>query len=90
MQAVILAAGMGKRMGTYTANIPKCMLKVGRKTIIEHTIEVLSDRGVRRFVIVTGHKGRKLREFLLQKFEIDFIFVITMFTAKQTTYTVFI
>ena len=75
MQAVILAAGMGKRMGTYTANIPKCMLKVGRKTIIEHTIEVLSDRGVRRFVIVTGHKGRKLREFLLQKFELDFIFV---------------
>lgn len=75
MQAVILAAGMGSRLGHHTANIPKCMLKVGRKTIIEHAIETLSGKRVRKFVIVTGHKGRKLREFLLQRFDLDFTFI---------------
>lgn len=75
MQAVILAAGRGSRLGHHTADIPKCMLRVGRKTIIEHAIETLSSKGVRRFVIVTGHKGRKLREFLLQRFDLDITFV---------------
>ena len=75
MQAVILAAGMGNRLGNYTADNPKCMLKVGRKTIIEHIIEVLSSKGVKKFVVVTGYKGRKLREFLQRKFDFDFTFV---------------
>ncbi|MDI9610225.1 MAG: phosphocholine cytidylyltransferase family protein [Archaeoglobales archaeon] len=75
MKAVILAAGMGSRLGNYTEQIPKCMLKVGKKTIIEHAIEVLSSFGIKSFVIVTGHKGRKLRKFLTENFDLDFTFV---------------
>ncbi|MEM0202688.1 MAG: phosphocholine cytidylyltransferase family protein [Archaeoglobaceae archaeon] len=75
MRAVILAAGVGSRLGHHTAEIPKCMLRVGEKTIIEHAIEVLSSFGVKSFVIVTGHKGRKLRKFLETRFDFDFSFV---------------
>ncbi len=75
MQAVILAAGMGSRLGHYTTENPKCMLRVNRKTIIEHAIEVLSTRGVKKFVVVTGYKGRKLREFLERKFDLEFTFI---------------
>ncbi len=75
MKAVILAAGVGSRLGHYTAEIPKCMLRVGEKTIIEHSIEVLSSFGIKSFVIVTGHKGRKLRKFLETRFDLDFSFV---------------
>lgn len=75
MMAVILAAGLGSRLGYHTAEIPKCMLRVGEKTIIEHTVEVLSSFGLKSFVIVTGHKGRKLRKFLETRFDLDFSFI---------------
>ncbi|MFN3384766.1 MAG: hypothetical protein ACK401_07715 [Archaeoglobaceae archaeon] len=66
---------MGSRLGHHTAEIPKCVLVVGEKTIIEHSIEVISSFRVRRFVIVTGHKGGKLRKFLETRFDFDFSFV---------------
>jgi 2-aminoethylphosphonate-pyruvate transaminase len=53
--AVILAAGMGTRLGKRGTEIPKGFLKLGDKTIIEESINKLTAIGITRIVIVTGH-----------------------------------
>ncbi|MCX6565822.1 MAG: aminotransferase class I/II-fold pyridoxal phosphate-dependent enzyme [Candidatus Aminicenantes bacterium] len=55
MQAIILAAGMGKRLGELTKNSTKCMVKVDGKRLIEYALEALAAQGIRKAVIVTGH-----------------------------------
>ncbi|MBP5758964.1 MAG: NTP transferase domain-containing protein, partial [Bacteroidales bacterium] len=46
MQAIILAAGMGKRLGEYTQNNTKCMLEVNGIRLIDRTLEILHNVGV--------------------------------------------
>ncbi len=53
--AVILAAGLGVRMGPRGKLMPKGLLRVGGGTLIEQSVAALRDRGVGRIVIVTGH-----------------------------------
>jgi len=55
MQAIILAAGMGKRLGELTRNSTKCMVKVDGKRLIEYALDALAAQGIRKAVIVTGH-----------------------------------
>ena len=66
MQALILAAGMGKRLGKYTKNNTKCMLKVNNKTLIERTIEALVDNGVKKLILVVGYKNENVKKYLLE------------------------
>ena len=61
MQALMLAAGMGKRLGKYTKGNTKCMLKIQDKTLIERAIEALLDAGIKRFVINGVIKENMLR-----------------------------
>ncbi len=81
MQALMLAAGMGKRLGKYTQGNTKCMLKIQDKTLIERAIEALYEAGIRRFVIVVGYKGDNLKRFLLEECdnpivkEMDLVFI---------------
>ena len=53
--AVILAAGLGVRMGPRGKLMPKGLLQVGGETLVERSVAALRDRGVGRIVIVTGH-----------------------------------
>jgi NDP-sugar pyrophosphorylase family protein len=63
VKAVILAAGKGTRMGDLTANLPKPMVLVEGKPVLEHIIEGLRDEaGIRDFFIVTGWCGHVIRE----------------------------
>lgn len=76
MQALMLAAGMGKRLGAYTNNQTKCMVKVGGKTLLEHAADALRQAGIRKFVIVVGYEGEKLMAFAREKlpdFELEFV-----------------
>ncbi len=57
MRAMILAAGLGKRMLPLTADVPKPLLKVGDKTLIEHQIDKLVAGGVSGIVINHFHLG---------------------------------
>jgi dTDP-glucose pyrophosphorylase len=58
VKAVILAAGKGTRMGGLTADIPKPMLPVQGRPILEHILTGLRDAaGIREFFIVTGHRA---------------------------------
>ncbi|WP_457554816.1 phosphocholine cytidylyltransferase family protein [Candidatus Pyrohabitans sp.] len=62
MKGVILAAGLGRRLGKLTAEKPKTLLQVGSRPLISHILRSLSSCGVRDVIIVTGHGDRKLRE----------------------------
>ena len=67
MQALMLAAGMGKRLGKYTQGNTKCMLKIQGKTLIERAIEACLDAGIKKFILVIGYKGDNLKKYLLEE-----------------------
>lgn len=64
MQAIILAAGMGKRLKELTRDNTKCMVKVNGVTLIERMLRQIERENVSRIVIVTGYEGQKLREYI--------------------------
>lgn len=64
MQAIILAAGMGKRLGEYTKNCTKCMVPVNGVTLIDRLLGQLSKLDLNRVVIVVGYKGQKLIDYV--------------------------
>lgn len=64
MRAMILAAGLGKRMQPLTADLPKPLLKVGDKSLIEHQISRLAEGGVTGVVINHFYLGAMIEELL--------------------------
>ena len=64
MQAIILAAGMGKRLKQLTRNNTKCMVKVGGVPLINRTLRQLDSLDLSRIIIVTGYEGQKLRDHI--------------------------
>ena len=64
MQGLILAAGMGRRLGELTKNNPKCMVKVNGVTLIDRMLHQLDVRGLSRIVIVVGYEGQKLMDYI--------------------------
>ena len=76
MQGLILAAGMGLRLGEHTKQKPKCMLEINGEKLIENQINALKNAGINKVVIVCGHKKDVLKEFVSNRFkdtEITFI-----------------
>lgn len=64
MQALILAAGMGKRLKGLTENNTKCMVKVNGVTLAERMLSQLDRKHLSRIVIVTGYEGQKLVDYI--------------------------
>lgn len=64
MQAIILAAGMGKRLKKLTRSNTKCMVKVNGVTLIERLLRQLDVKNLKRIIIVTGYESGKLRDFI--------------------------
>ena len=64
MQAIILAAGMGKRLGEYTQNNTKCMVEVNGVKLIDRVFKQLATLPISRVVMVIGYEGEKLRNYL--------------------------
>ena len=64
MQAIILAAGMGKRLKELTSDNTKCMVKVNGVTLIERMLRQIERQKVSRIVIVTGYEGQKLKDYI--------------------------
>ena len=69
MQAIILAAGMGKRLGNLTENQTKCMIPFGSGKLIDHLLSALSQVELSRIVIVTGYKGQGIRDYLGEQYK---------------------
>ena len=64
MQAIILAAGMGKRLGELTKSNTKCMVKVNGIRIIERMLSQLEKLQLQRIVMVVGYQSEPLRSFV--------------------------
>lgn len=64
MQAIILAAGMGKRLKELTRNATKCMVEVNGVTLIERALTALDRLSLERIVLVIGYEGKKLQEYV--------------------------
>ncbi len=64
MQAVILAAGMGKRLKELTRNNTKCMIKVNGVTLIDRMLHQIEKYRFSRVVIVVGYESQKLIEYI--------------------------
>ena len=69
MQAIILAAGMGRRLGELTQNNTKCMVEVNGVRLIDRTIAQLSKFNIKRLVIVIGYEGRKLIDYIGHRYD---------------------
>lgn len=68
MKAVILAAGLAARLRPLTDHIPKCLLPIGGKPILERTVENLIDNRISELIIVTGYLETQIRQFIIEKF----------------------
>lgn len=64
MQAIILAAGMGKRLKNLTENNTKCMVKVNGVALIDRMLHQIEKHNLSRIVIVIGYKGKELIEYI--------------------------
>ena len=62
-KAVILAAGRGTRMRELTAELPKPMIEVRRKPVLQHIVEGLSDAGIRDCLVVVGYRADAVQNF---------------------------
>lgn len=68
MKVVILAGGFGTRLSEYTDTIPKPMVQVGGKPMIEHIMKLYSDYGHKEFYIALGYKGHVIKDYFKKNF----------------------
>lgn len=77
MKAVILAAGMASRLRPLTLNTPKCLLKVGERSLLQRSMDALVQNGIKDFVIVTGYLHEMIENFVREQYgdTIDVTFI---------------
>jgi histidinol-phosphate/aromatic aminotransferase/cobyric acid decarboxylase-like protein/choline kinase len=76
MQAIILAAGMGNRLGKYTKNNTKCMLSINGTTLAERALDALNEVGIRKCIFVVGYKKENVIKFLGNRYKnVEIIYV---------------
>ena len=68
MKAIILAAGMASRLRPLTLNTPKCLLKVGERSLLQRSLDALIHNGINEFVIVTGYLHEMIENFVAEKY----------------------
>ena len=69
MQAIILAAGMGRRLGEYTKDNTKCMLPVNGVRLIDRLLTQLSKQALNRVVIVVGYQRQNLIDYIGDRYD---------------------
>ncbi|MCR5043811.1 MAG: aminotransferase class I/II-fold pyridoxal phosphate-dependent enzyme [Bacteroidaceae bacterium] len=69
MQAIILAAGMGRRLGELTRENTKCMVEVNGVRLIDRLLGQLSGLSLRRVIIVVGYQGQNLMDYIGHRYD---------------------
>ena len=68
MKAIILAAGMASRLRPLTNNTPKCLLKIGERSLLQRSIDALTSNGIKEIVIVTGYLHNQIEDFVREQY----------------------
>lgn len=92
MQAIILAAGMGKRLGELTHGNTKCMISVGGETLISRLLRQLDKLNLERIILVVGYKAQELKDHLQTKsHKIPIIFIDnTIYDKTNNIYSLYL
>ena len=67
-EAIILCGGQATRFRPYTNRIPKALVKINKKPIIDHQIEWLEKYGYNRIILAAGYKHKKLAKYVNKKY----------------------
>ena len=73
-QVVILAGGKGTRMREMTEDLPKPMVPIGGKPVLDHLINIFSKQGSFEFIICTGYLGEKISSYYENNLNIKVVF----------------
>lgn len=65
-RAILIAAGRGKRLGSHTDEVPKCMVQVGARPILGWVWHALRSAGITELVVIRGYRGDVLESFVRQ------------------------
>ena len=79
MKVVILCGGFGSRLAEETKLIPKPMVKIGKKPIIDHVINIYKHHGFKKFILATGYKSKIIEKHYANKKNISCVY-----TGKKT------
>ena len=86
MKVVILAGGYGTRISEYTSLIPKPMIKIGDRPILEHIMNIYSKYGHNDFFIALGYKGEVIKDYFLKYHILNSDFKIDLETGLVEPY----
>ena len=86
MKAIILAGGLGTRLGNLTESIPKPMVKIDNKPILYHIMSSFSKHGINDFVIALGYKSEVIKDYFLNFRERNSNFNINIKSGKTEYY----
>ncbi|MDR2842697.1 MAG: D-glycero-beta-D-manno-heptose 1,7-bisphosphate 7-phosphatase [Spirochaetaceae bacterium] len=81
MKTVIMAGGKGTRISSVASDIPKPMIPIAGKPILQHQIECLTENGLNDITIVVGHLGEKIKDYF--KDGKNFNCAISYYTEKE-------
>ena len=76
MKAVVLAAGEGKRLRPFTETMPKVMLPVGNKPVLEHILDALKNTGITEIILVVGYKKEVIMDYFKDYKKIKITYVV--------------
>lgn len=86
MKAIILAAGMGKRLMPYTEKIPKALIKINGKPIIFHIIDRVLSCGIDEIVIIVGFQADLMKKLIKENYkEANIKFITNLIHGKTNT-----
>ena len=90
MKAFILAAGVSRRLYPHTYNIPKCLLKVGNKCIIDYQLQALEALGINNVTMIVGYHREMLKDHVTKNFStLNFSFLTNHhYFETNTAYSV--
>lgn len=76
IKAIVLAAGEGKRLRPFTETMPKVMLPVANKPLLEYVIDAIRKNGIEEVIVVVGYKKEVIMEYFKDYQDIKFSYVI--------------
>ncbi len=71
MRAIVLAGGLGRRLGQLTSRTQKCLFEIGDEAILTRTVRLVLSAGISEVTVVTGHCAPLVREELERRFVVD-------------------